>query len=686
MGRKWEGEELLKFYTFIVYNLGFIIERNQYYTEHPEQVTLHPEGAQPKKGQYSKSDKKSGKGSTKKNYRKRKALSNKFYRDMLAYITNTIGNPNQRKISHLRCKMSKFFLNKGNQDTKTINLRWRNGIINFEDLYTVYRTDPNLLLVSSSTDTPKTPHKKQEITIQDQLSKTFELELTVRERIPLDERLLNYIDWPSLMYILHIQLDSYLKVVEHQKEIFRRIDREMDEVDFMKAEKFIGEIQSKNRLIEKAIVFSNMHYSANGCKFDKIVKSITNSSSFNSNSVSNNDPREVTNVIQVDRVQKKAKVAQSAPHFMNAPILPIHNFSKKVIKVEGEPQSEMKIFQGQRMMQQIKQLLNRGIGLKNADQINYILPKKFPPQISQTKQIKTIDIEEIQDRIDSQFRSNKGQPSSTENFSLLGKRVNSLNPASIGSSFLNSHAKSKDASNFKVQPPPLNFGKSKAAMELSGKPRQFITPFSVEQDTPKTQTIHIPTVSEAIVKVLANSTQKIEVSPPQLRHASSWNQKQRKEISNFEHVPVTPAREPVPQIDEVRTSGVRYMKGLVGNFSNQTDLPNTLNISLDKTNQSIERQIFNPQLLTNFNFQGLNSGISNSMVKNNIGINSTLRNMPVSLIKQSNNGEATTSAEFERNQTKEQSSFNIEESSFSKRMNPPSGLKKRESKRISRFE
>jgi hypothetical protein len=28
MGNKWQGEELLKFYTFIVYNLGFIIDRN----------------------------------------------------------------------------------------------------------------------------------------------------------------------------------------------------------------------------------------------------------------------------------------------------------------------------------------------------------------------------------------------------------------------------------------------------------------------------------------------------------------------------------------------------------------------------------------------------------------------------------------------------------------------------------
>jgi hypothetical protein len=196
MGNKWQGEELLKFYTFIVYNLGFIISRNhkqpvQYI---PGQEQLPSQAGKSKNPPNSKAK---GKRSIKRNPNKRKPLSNIFYKDLLQYITDTLGNTNNREISHLRCKMSKFFAKRDENGVKNIKLRWKNGMIIFEDLYSIYLVDPSRLLISNISDQVKTPHPKDEVIIEAQLLEIFGLQLTIKEKFVISEQLINRIDWPD---------------------------------------------------------------------------------------------------------------------------------------------------------------------------------------------------------------------------------------------------------------------------------------------------------------------------------------------------------------------------------------------------------------------------------------------------------------------------------------------------------
>lgn len=216
MGNKWQGEELLKFYTFIVYNLGFIISRNQRNPSGKASVAKEAKQAAGKapNSKNSKSDKTSGKKSTKRNPNKRKPLSNTFYKDLLEYIKETLGNPNNRQISHLRCKMSKFFAQRDSNGVENIKLRWKNGMIIFEDLYSIYLVDPTKLLVSNVNDSVKTPHPKEEAKIEKQLEEIYGLQLSIKEKFQIDNDLLNRIDWPDYIQAIDHSLGFFIKSAE----------------------------------------------------------------------------------------------------------------------------------------------------------------------------------------------------------------------------------------------------------------------------------------------------------------------------------------------------------------------------------------------------------------------------------------------------------------------------------------
>jgi hypothetical protein len=231
MGNKWQGEELLKFYTFIVYNLGFIMSKNARDDSHSESESEADlrEAAELKYQDISLRDNVLGKRSTGKNPDKRKPLSNLFYKDLLDYLTDTLGNPNKREISHLRCKMSKFFAKREHNGIESIKLRWKNGMILYEDLYSIYVTNPDILLVSSDCDSVKTPYMNEENIIQNQLNQLFGLSLTTKERFILDHKLLMSIDWPEYCTEVLKSLPEYIKEIRKQIDLFERKDSLIDD-------------------------------------------------------------------------------------------------------------------------------------------------------------------------------------------------------------------------------------------------------------------------------------------------------------------------------------------------------------------------------------------------------------------------------------------------------------------------
>ena len=171
MGQKWLGEELLKFYTFIIFNFRFVSSRHL--SAVPEQAIDNelPVHAQDLKEEEGSSQEQAEETPGDKHLVKRRPMSNQFYKDMLEYITKTYGNPNKRLISHLRCKMSKFFGSKdiseesvkeSSESASSRLIRWKNSIITFEDLNGLYKEDPSSLLVSDVASHTKKPNLEQE--------------------------------------------------------------------------------------------------------------------------------------------------------------------------------------------------------------------------------------------------------------------------------------------------------------------------------------------------------------------------------------------------------------------------------------------------------------------------------------------------------------------------------------------
>lgn len=109
MGQKWLGEELLKFYTFIIFNFKFVSSRHLCIVSENNPGKEDALVGQDSNEKTQESFENSEPEPKEKLVTKRRPMSNQFYKDMLDYITKTYGNPNKRLISHLRCKMSKFF-------------------------------------------------------------------------------------------------------------------------------------------------------------------------------------------------------------------------------------------------------------------------------------------------------------------------------------------------------------------------------------------------------------------------------------------------------------------------------------------------------------------------------------------------------------------------------------------------
>lgn len=718
MGNKWQGEELLKFYTFIVYNLGFIISRNQRNPSGKASLAKEAKQAAGKapNSKNSKSDKTSGKRSTKRNPNKRKPLSNTFYKDLLEYIKETLGNPNNRQISHLRCKMSKFFAQRDSNGVENIKLRWKNGMIIFEDLYSVYLVDPTKLLVSNVNDSVKTPHPKEEAKIEKQLEEIYGLQLSIKEKFQMDNDLLNRIDWPDYIQAIYHSLGFFIKSAERQKEIFRRMedDVEITPENINKGERFLVQLKLKNLNLEKALIYANVHYKVNEGFDPRDKRSLP--SSFKTRTLESSDRdhssgKEAlmlanpgfnpTNTLiqsripQSDVVNKKLKINSFTPvgaRLIN-PLEGVQSAQKG-----GQTPAEVNYMIGaNKMMERMK------IAMKKSSDFKFVMPKLPPPMNlpSSTKSKnppKPINLGQL--RVQNNLATSvngaqKSQPSSNESFSLLGKRVNSLNPPM--NLKMESGVRPKSISEFRIDSLPNSFQKgdqtfTQTQPNIGSFDLQTVSNTNQQQNA---VTVQIPTISQSIVQNLAKSKQKIQdYSPLQPKHLKAQNQElanARTQIQQFDSentaqqaMPVTPARDPIPQFDEIKTSGVRFMHGIVSNFSDPQIPPSNVNL-LKGNNQTIrQKNILHPGQISSFSPFGYTT--TNSPGNQGIKINSHLKRMPDSVINFEKRLDVTTTIERDQLNANEESSFEIQESSFSKRLKNPLPHKANQKKVISKFD
>jgi len=118
---------------------------------------------------------------------------------------------------------------------------------------------------------------------------------------------------------------------------------------------------------------------------------------------------------------------------------------------------------------------------------------------------------------------------------------------------------------------------------------------------------------------------------------------------------VTPAREPVPQFDEIKTSSVRFMKGIVNNFNDQQLMIDNKNLALpqhladvpstQRNNNQQKISSFSPFRYTTESNQRNNLANRIAQHATGFGMNFTDKNIPVSIVKKENLGDVTTTIE-----------------------------------------
>jgi hypothetical protein len=270
MGQKWLGEELLKFYTFIIFNFKFVISRHLCFVLDPSVDSVstsfppiqdNPVDSDPEDPQET------NKEASQSLVPKRRPMSNQFYKDMLDYITKSYGNPNKRMISHLRCKMSKFF---GSKETTEVGtgeilsptssnvIRWKNSIINFEDLRAIYQLDPTCLLMSDKQDSIQKPNQMEEEIIRSQIEKQFGIYLKIKEAATVNNFLLNKIDWPVITPHLYLELKQALEYYTYFGEHIKRCEEWGYKKHFSSIHKILTKLRQVNLSSHKALQYANI--------------------------------------------------------------------------------------------------------------------------------------------------------------------------------------------------------------------------------------------------------------------------------------------------------------------------------------------------------------------------------------------------------------------------------------------
>ena len=156
---------------------------------------------------------------------KRRPLNCDFYKKMHDYFLQGTGQgkgkgSSKRNIGHLRCKISKFFTDPSKARPKSI--RWKNGLVLYEDILEVYDENPKNFDTSGMDEKVLGPFVRDERAIEAQLTRHFGMKLRSQKLKPLNNVMLNKIDWKALVTKNYPLMQQFIKEMEHEKEIFRR--------------------------------------------------------------------------------------------------------------------------------------------------------------------------------------------------------------------------------------------------------------------------------------------------------------------------------------------------------------------------------------------------------------------------------------------------------------------------------
>lgn len=627
MGNKWLGEELLRFYTFIVYNLGYLMERD-YISDDASVDESQKKTVDIKTEEDEQVETISNKNeSTQKNLYKRKPLGNFFYKELLEYITQRIDNPNNRQISHLRCKMSKFFFKKEDESADSVEMRWKNSMILYDDFIAVYLQDNKSFHMSDTVNSVKMPHQKDDAIIEQQLEHIFGLKLLVRSKWYFDQEMLNSVDWIQVLEDISVELPDYIDAINSQKDVFTDNNRGVTEQDLEKGQIMINILTKKNLLIEKALMYTNIHYILNDNKFDPRSSS--------------SDPNTSSEVLSFLQYSSKG----------SSKIKPFESGTRKYIQInKDEPKDHVK-----------KKLKITKFETKPGKKQKVAEPKQT--QINNFKLSDQLLQDHIMERLNLSMRKNA-------NFKVVMPMVSPLSPTN---SFSKTQKVSSEANqtNFMLQKKIQGFGplhdhKSQVKIaEDYGK--KIENDSSSDYNEISKKLFNFPSISQAIVQDLATSQMKIwEASPDQTNINKQELNRQNKrsgKIKTFGSIG-TPAENQATteNFDEIKTSGVRFMKGIVDDFSNLKYLPTT------------ETKMNSKEELPSFSAGKILSGFSASDYTLNLGyglqphlLNSRLRQIPMSNFKiETKEDFTTTGGKVENSAAIDMSSFEYAESSYRK--------------------
>ena len=153
---------------------------------------------------------------------KRKPLNCDFYKKMYNYFNKDkkTNSPTKRDVGHLRCKISKFFTDKNS--SRISDIRWKNGLILYTDILEVYEQNPSNFTTSGKINEVLEPFKRDELLIENQILKHFGIKFRTKKLEPLDNIMLNKIDWKEFLTLNYLPVREFIREMHHQKEIFRR--------------------------------------------------------------------------------------------------------------------------------------------------------------------------------------------------------------------------------------------------------------------------------------------------------------------------------------------------------------------------------------------------------------------------------------------------------------------------------
>ena len=225
----WKGEELIRYFTFIVFNIPFI----------------------------KKHGKKQGSS--------RGALKHGFYQSLLSYL----GNLQNRTITKVRSKVSKLFhyedtnKQRHGMTRKLIETRKAEGLLVFTDL-TIHP-----FLTSENEDEVCRPNKIQEDTIREQLSKFLNIKPEEDDQSSIDyDEYFSKDSWRQALVSNHrnvVAFDDEMSAL--QEAVGKLSEEEFTEEIAVQYSRMVRRAQMINKRNSNTILYANVEYALQVMEF-----------------------------------------------------------------------------------------------------------------------------------------------------------------------------------------------------------------------------------------------------------------------------------------------------------------------------------------------------------------------------------------------------------------------------------